>query len=326
MRLATTLPLMLAAFAALLCLPERTRADDAGELSVSLARARFDTHRKTGSPRHTLKLKGVFPSLAPLQVFDPALDGLEVAVGGVTLLSVPAATDPDGYRSRIRRGAVRKWRYRVRGDKGVVGTRKFTVDVRTGEFKLEIKRANLLQLRDAGASDTTASISVGDATSETTFSFLITRPGNPVRWFYRNIPGAPPTSGPFFFTALVSFSLPNTPRPHVEIARTEAEFVAMWSALQVPGPIPQVDFQKEMVVTVSALVHGPGQFRPLLDIIDVRDRGILEIDWRLSLCEENVCPGAPIPCPTATPFLVFKTRQTAGVPRTTQFPNLGVCP
>jgi len=100
----------------------------------------------------------------------------------------------------------------------------------------------------------------------------------------------------------------------------------MWTALGVPGSPPPVDFSADMVITVSALVQGPGAFPPLLDVVAVRTRGFMEIDWRLALCEENVCPGAPVPCPTATPFLVITTRKYAGEIRTVQKATVGVCP
>ena len=46
----------------------------------------------------------------------------------------------------------------------------------------------------------------------------------------------------------------------------------------------------------------------------------------LALCEENLCPGAPIPCPTATPFHVVRMSRFMGNVRLKQQPTIGVCP
>ncbi len=323
----TTAALLVAASALLMGVPATASAQDAGELTVTLARAKFGTHARTGSARHTLRIKGTFPDRDALGTFDPALDDVTVRVGTLTVLSVPAGTDDAGYRIHTRHDEIRKWRYRLRGEAGLEGSRKLSVNARTGRFNLVIKRANLSPLRDAGADDVTVSIRVGDVTAETTLSFLITRAGTPVKWHYTDAPPNPGPAGPRQFTSLVAFSLPNTALPHVEIARTQQEYDTLWAARGIPGSPPAVDFTQDMVVTVSSLVRGPGAFPPILDIVAVRNAGAaMEIDWRFALCEENVCPGAPIPCPTATPFHVFKTGRFDGDVRTTQTATVGVCP
>ena len=67
----------------------------------------------------------------------------------------------------------------------------------------------------------------------------------------------------------------------------------------------------------------------MLDVTEVRSLGgPLEVDWNLRGCEFNQCPGAPAPvtCPTATPFHVFRAARTGGEIRTVQHATIGVCP
>ncbi len=78
---------------------------------------------------------------------------------------------------------------------------------------------------------------------------------------------------------------------------------------------------------MTALVGGPGAFPPILNVTAARvQSGQIQLDWSLSLCEENTCPGAPIPCPTASPFQVIRTQALDLNITTIQGPTLGVCP
>lgn len=324
-------PALLAAAASVLLLaPVRAPAQELGTLAVESAVARFDTSARSGRVRDKLRMKARFPIVDRVASFDPAVDDLRVTIAGVDVIDVPAGTEVDGFRfSRRKRGAVRKWRYRQRGEEGTVGSRTLTASAFNGVMRLDVRHADIHAVREAGASDVSVSVALGNSTAQTTVPFVVTRSGTPTVWRFRAIPSSPQPPAPLAYTPVVAGLLADTPRPASQIARDELEIAALWFALGSPGPAPVVDFDTEMVVVVSALVAGPGPSPPILSVSAVRTApGGIHADWNLFLCEEpNNCPGAPgVPCPTVTPFFVFRTRAVPGSVTLRQTPTLWVCP
>jgi len=296
-------------------------------LSVSKAKAWFRVSRKAAEPRHRLLLEGDLASADDVHRFDPATHALRVEIAGRAVVDVPAGADAGGFKAIIRRGELRKWRYRATGIAGAAGKVKVVLDARHGRFEVRIRKAGLAFLETAGPRDVVAAVEVGGTRHEAQFSFQVVRAKAPARWRY---PAPAPADGPVAYTSIVTGSLPSTPRPAVEAARDADELATLWAALGNPTVLPQVDFDVEMVVVVSALIEGAGvSGPPILDVTGARYvGGRLELDWRLRGCEFNLCPGAPAPvtCPQDTPFHVLRTARSAPTPRLVQKPFLGVCP
>jgi hypothetical protein len=187
----------LAAIAACLCPVGSGLAQDAADMDVLQASVRFASHRRSSSPRHTLRLKGVFPSGSALREFDPSFHPLRVTVSGVDVIAVEPSSDAKGYRLRSRRQELRRWRHRARGEPGAAGRSTFSANVLTRKFNVVVRKADLGAIRAAGERDVPVSVTIGPVTAEATISFLVTDRPLVVRWHYRFIPPGPgPAPGP----------------------------------------------------------------------------------------------------------------------------------
>jgi hypothetical protein len=325
MRLAIpTAALALLALAVALSTP--VRAEDTAGLRIEEAKLRRKVHPRTGAARDSFVLTATFPDQDALREFDPSTDPLTLTLGDLTIISTAAPDDAKAFRLRRKRGTTQRWSYRTKGADGDVGRRSFDVRVRKSKLKLVVKRAYLRDASLTDPDDVPVTVTVGDVTASTTISFDAR---SDFDWRYRRLPsGGTGPVGPVTWDQIATGSLADTPRPNIEVARSDTELAALWTRYGRSGTPPAVDFEADMVVTVSASIRGPGAFPPEVQIASVAGTGnALRVDWYLAGCDWNQCPGAPAPvtCPTATPFRMLRVTKADAV-QAVQGPTLGVCP
>jgi len=269
-----------------------------GTVSVLQGRARFAHAKRSGDPRHTVRLTLLVGPRSLPDFHVPEQQPLRVTVGGTLLLD--ADPGADGYH-RSKGG---RWRYR-----GVLAGSHVALSANplTGRIKVKVARGAFTALEASDAVDLPVTLKMAGTSLETTASFAV-RSGHVRRWtgLAREIvpgpgPGPGPDPDPGALPVDVAFSLLREgldtrilPRQNTT-ARSDAEWSTIWSSHQPGTTPPAVDFGRDMVVGVFLAIPkktSQAGWASTVRVVSVNDTSSRrEVVW------EEVADGAVWTCP-----------------------------
>jgi hypothetical protein len=233
---------------ATLCVAGLTERESsaAGALKTRVERAElvFATIGEKESPDHRVVLHITFPRELVPESFDPRTGRLRIKIGGETVLSLPAE---DSSATVARVGD--RWIWREKESSKRTGTRSLVLGVVSVTFGA--KGLDLSALREGDPKKITIRLRIGASIREGAVKFAATKS----KWVLApagQVLLAPKKdlSKKVAFRVLRGGSDSAIHEAGHAVARTAAEWKALWKRHEGKGDAPAVDFKKEMVVGI----------------------------------------------------------------------------
>jgi hypothetical protein len=275
-----------------------------GTVHVVTGKARFAHNARSGTSRHSLKLKLIVGPKSLSDFHDPEQHTLRAVLGETVLFE--AAPGADGFR--IAKNG--NWRYRGRHGAARV---KISANGLSGKVKIALSRASLPELYSSNARDLPLTFEMASAELTTTASFAV-KNARVRKWkglANDFVPGGGtgpgPGPGPGGDPQQVGFSVFRqgmlrliAVRPH-EAVRTQGEWTSFWLRQQPGASPPAVDFTEKMAMGVF-LAPPPMPSGGSGNLSAIRIVSISDSTSRREVVWEEVPNSIPWTCPPASPF------------------------